>query len=489
MSQSKDFVLPASGWRPRPYQYPLWSYLSAGGKNAVEIAHRRFGKDEISLHHTACAAHERVGSYLHCMPLYSQARKALWEMVDGHTGKRRIDTAFPHELRSITREDEMFIRFKNGSTWQLAGSDNYNALVGTSYVGMVHSEYALSNPAAQGYFAPILMENNGWQIFITTPRGRNHAYDMYRHAAEMQAKGEDYFAELSPASKTGALPEKALAAELHRLQSMHGEEYGKAVWTQEYEVSFDAATPGAIFADAVVRMRAEGRIGDVPHTVGVPVHTGWDLGMTDDTAIWWFQVINGEVRLLHCLSTNNKDIGWYCEKLKAVGDARGFTYGVNVLPHDARPRTLAAGGKSMLQQFNDWNRGNGGVLGSFQIAKRLDKQEQIQAARATLHKSRLDQQWCSEGLEALTQYHREWDDEKKVFKNSPEHDWSSHLMDALMCLSVAWRFKVIPEAKYDGPPSPEQLMRGSIGSQTFGALREAHLRKARGKRESLKMGG
>jgi phage terminase large subunit len=58
-------------------------------------------------------------SYWHCLPEYAQARKALWTAVNPHTGKRRIDEAFPHDLRDSTNDNEMFIRFKNGSTWQV----------------------------------------------------------------------------------------------------------------------------------------------------------------------------------------------------------------------------------------------------------------------------------------------------------------------------------------------------------------------------------
>ena len=131
-----DLHLPYN-WRPRPYQDPLWSYLSNGGKHAVVIAHRRWGKDEVALHHTMCEAWKRTGNYCHMLPFYSQARKALWDAVNPHTGQRRVDEAFPQELRTHTREQEMSIGFSNGSTWQLAGSDNYDALMGTSYAGIV----------------------------------------------------------------------------------------------------------------------------------------------------------------------------------------------------------------------------------------------------------------------------------------------------------------------------------------------------------------
>jgi hypothetical protein len=80
------------------------------------------------------------------LPQYGQGRKAIWTAVNPHTGKRRIDEAFPHELRSNTSENEMFIRFKNGATWRVVGSDKYDATVGSPPYGIVFSEWALSNP-------------------------------------------------------------------------------------------------------------------------------------------------------------------------------------------------------------------------------------------------------------------------------------------------------------------------------------------------------
>jgi hypothetical protein len=172
--------LPHNNWRPRPYQQDLWKYLEKNGKRAVAIWHRRAGKDEVCLHWSAVAAHTRVGVYWHMLPEANQARKAVWDAVNPHSGLRRINEAFPRELRESTRETDMAIRFKSGSLWQLVGSDNYNSLVGSPPVGVVFSEFALADPSAWGYLRPILAENNGWALFITTPRGRNHASTFYR---------------------------------------------------------------------------------------------------------------------------------------------------------------------------------------------------------------------------------------------------------------------------------------------------------------------
>src|SRR6478736_4707658 len=126
----------------------LWSYLQGGGKRAMAVWHRRAGKDEVCLHHTAVAAVERVGNYWHCLPEYAQARRAIWTSVNPHTGKRRIDEAFPAEFRESVNDHEMFMRFRNGSTFQCIGRDSYDRTVGAGVAGITYSEYALSNPSA-----------------------------------------------------------------------------------------------------------------------------------------------------------------------------------------------------------------------------------------------------------------------------------------------------------------------------------------------------
>ena len=171
MAQTTAVTLPAYGWRPRPYQRTAWAALEAGCTRIALAWHRRAGKDDVCLHWAARAAMTKVGQYWHMLPMANQARKAIWDAINPKTGRRRIDDAFPPEIREVTREQDMFIRFKNGSTWQVVGSDNYNALVGSPPLGVVFSEYALADPSAWSFLRPILAENGGWALFISTPRG------------------------------------------------------------------------------------------------------------------------------------------------------------------------------------------------------------------------------------------------------------------------------------------------------------------------------
>ena len=476
MAHTLDIRLPYR-WAPRPYQQALWDYLARGGTRAVACWHRRSGKDEVGLHHVACAAHQRKGNYWYMLPQYGQARKAMWDAVNPHTGLRRIDEAFPEAIRRTTREQEMLIVFKNGSTFQLVGSDNFNSLVGSPPVGLVFSEYALSNPSAWGYLRPILLENGGWAIFNSTPRGRNHFHSLLEFAETQPS----WFAQRLTAEQTGCFTPEALQNELHEIQSEHGTDYGYALWLQEYFCSFDAAIPGSIWGDCVKQAEDQGRVLNFTIDPQQPVQTAWDLGRTDDTSIWWYQITPTRIDVFDHHSSSLKDIPFYMDLLEQKRVEHGITYGTHYLPHDARPRTLAAGGKSILQQCHDAAKSNE-KLGRFVIGKRLDVQEGIQAARKTFPYCRFHQTRTEKGLNSLRQYHREWDTERKVFNDHPEHDWASHDADAFRYLSLSWKRTdaAVPES-----PLVDRLLATNPSAQSFGQLKQALFRRKRQEREAL----
>jgi len=405
-----------NNWRPRPDQLGLWGYLERGGTRAVEVAHRRWGKDDVALHWTAVSAHQRIGNYWHMLPEQKQARKAIWDAVNPRTGKRRIDEAFPEELRAGKSDSEMLIRFKCGSTWQVLGSDNFNSLVGSPPVGLVFSEYALAKPAAWDYLRPILAENGGWALFISTPRGRNHLYEIY----EMAKTNPDWFAEVLPLTKTNALPPGTIDEE--RRSGMSEE-----MIEQEYGCSFAGVAAGYFYAREIDQLEKDGRIKPVPYDRALPVHTAWDLGYTDDTSIWFFQIHYGEIRLIDFYEANGHDVAHYCRVLQQ----KPYVYGNHFVPHDAEPATMAAP-RSIMRQAYD--------LGiKMTVVPRLDVQDGIQAVRAILPRCWFDSEKTAPGLKALRQYGRKWDDERRSFGTVPVHNWASHAADAFRYLATGYR--------------------------------------------------
>lgn len=418
-----------SNWKPRPYQRPLWDYLERGGKRAIAIWHRRAGKDDLILNRTACAAFERPASYWHMLPEYAQARKALWSAVNPHTGKRRIDEAFPQELRENTNEQEMFIRFKNGATWQLVGSDRYDSLVGAGVAGVTFSEWALANPSSWGYIRPMIEENNGWATFITTPRGRNHAKAML----DMAAANPRWFSQVLSVDQTGALSEEQKAEAIQEYTAIYGEDLGRAQFEQEYLCSFNAAILGAYFAREMLAVRNEGRIVPDLDAIDAPVHRAWDLGVSDDTSIWWFQVVGSQVFILDFYTNSGAGVDHYAEVIDRKAKEHGWRNGTDFIPHDGRVREWGADrARSRVESMIA--RGL-----SPEVVPMASFMDGINAVRQTLPRCVFHTRCEDVGIAALEQYRREWDDERKTFRATDVHNWAAHPAAAFRYLSLAWR--------------------------------------------------
>lgn len=418
-------------WRPRAYQRPLWSYLEGGGRRGVAIWHRRAGKDDLCLHWTAVSAFQRVGSYWHMLPEAKQARKAIWDAVNPSTGQRRIDTAFPAVVRAATRDTDMFIRFKNGSTWQAVGSDNFNSLVGAPPVGIVFSEWALANPAAWGYLRPILEENGGWALFITTSRGDNHAKQQY----DMALREPDWFAQVLPATDTDVFEAGQLERIRREMIGEYGTTVGDALFQQEYLCSFQAAIIGSYYGEQLQQAENEGRLTRVPHDPGVQVHTAWDLGISDHTVIWFYQTAGREVHLIDYHAANGKPLEYFARVLQE----KPYLYGHHTLPHDVQVRELGTG-RSRLETL--------AALGiQVRIVPNLPVEDGINAARRILPRCWIDRERCAEGLRALQNYRTEWDDKHKVFQAQPLHDWASHGADAFRYLALSLEEQKVPRDK------------------------------------------
>jgi phage terminase large subunit len=157
-----------------------------------------------------------------------------------------------------------------------------------------------------------------------------------------------------------------------------------------------------------------------------------DLGFSDDTAIWWFQV-GKELRIIDCYSTHGMPIAHYNDVLHS----KPYKYGDWLwLPHDARAKSLQTG-RSIEEQFR-------GLGWKPRIVPELGLIDGIQAARLTLAECWIDSQ-CQDGLDALKQYQREYDEDKKCFRDKPRHDWTSHFADAFRYACLVWREEMKPK--------------------------------------------
>jgi len=415
-------------WNPRDYQLPLWKFLEAGGRRAACVWHRRAGKDLTLINWIATCTIRRPGLYWHLFPTYNQGRKIAWEGMT-KTGRKFIDH-FPKEnILGEPNNTEMRIKFKTGSVYQVVGSDNPDRLVGPNPVGVVLSEYSVQDPRAWDLIRPILAENEGWAIFIYTPRGRNHGYRLLKTAQ----KSPKWFSEILTCDDTGAISQEAIDDE--REAGMPEE-----MVQQEFYCSFDAALVGSYYGSAMKVALQTGRIGKFPYDSALLVHTAWDIGVGDATVIIFFQLHGLEIRIIDCYSSVGEGLAHYVNKL-SEGHRSEYCYGNHFGPHDLQARDFSTGRSRVEAALS---------LGlRFRILPKLSIEDGIEAVRGIMSRIYWNDVKETESLiEAARQHRKEWDDKKRCFNDKPYHDWTSDYMDALRYLALSLEKKRPKGSRY-----------------------------------------
>ena len=383
---------------------------------AVLVAHRRAGKTVACINdliRRALLENKKDARYAYIAPYYSQAKTIAWDYLMRYTEPFRVSA----------NQSELWVQLFNGAKIRLFGGDAPDSLRGLYLDGVVLDEYADMKPSIWGaVIRPLLADRQGWAVFIGTPKGHNSFYEIYNTAT----KANNWFVKTLRASQTKLLPDTEL---LDAQASMSPDQY-----EQEFECSFEAAILGAFYGKEMRMLTDGGRITQVDYDPMFPVHTAWDLGYSDDTAIWWFQVVFGELRILDYHSSNGHQVSYYTDLIKSKEQEFGYKTGTHYLPHDARAKTLASGGKSIIEQISSKI-----PLKSLKIVPSLSLQDGIQATRLALMRSWFDADRCHDGIECLRQYQREYDEDKKVFRDKPKHDWTSHGADAFRMLAIAWK--------------------------------------------------
>jgi phage terminase large subunit len=402
----------------RDYQLPLYRAVQSNGiKRACSVWHRRGGKDKTAINLITSMSQARVGIYYYFFPTYNQGRKILWDGIDktGFPFRSHI----PKEIIKSENSSEMKITLHNGSIIQVIGTDNVDSIVGTNPVGCVFSEYALQNPQAWDFIRPILAENGGWAVFIFTPRGKNHAWDLYK----MAQSNPDWFCEMLTVNDTNVITPGMIDEE--RRAGMNEE-----MIQQEFYCSFEASNPGAYYAQEIRLARDQGRICGVPVESGLPVNTFWDLGMDDSTSIWLEQDVGREIHLVGYYENSQESLSHYVNWLQDWRGKHRATWGYWKLPHDGEVRGRQSGktDKDFLRELG---------FSNVSCAPRpAHKEDAIEAVRQMLGKCWFDAVSCDRGIEALSQFRKEYNEINKVFKLTPVHDWASHGADAFQTLAI-----------------------------------------------------
>lgn len=401
-----------TGYYPRFHQEILHSELR---RFNVVVCHRRFGKTIFAINETidqALRNKKRNPQYAYVAPTYGQAKRVAWEIVKDATKNIPGVTVNEAELRvDIPRNSGDFIRII------LLGAENPGSLRGIYLDGVILDEYAECAPSVwTQVIRPALSDRMGWAIFIGTPKGSNHFYDVLG-VAKKDPTGTWYY-RVFKASETKIIPQSELDA---AKQTMSEEEY-----EQEFECSFTAALVGAYYGKHMERAEKEGRIRSVPHDSALAVDTFWDLGVGDTTCIWFMQEYSrGEWHAIDYYEMAGMGLDHYAKFLKE----KPYNYGEHYLPHDGAARSLETG-RSRQETLE--------ALGirPINIVPKQKVEDGISAVRMVLSKVWFDKDKCAHGIDALKNYEQVWDEKNKIFIDKPKHNWASNGADAFRTFAM-----------------------------------------------------
>ena len=394
----------------------------------------------------AINAMTRVGSYVYSFPEYETVRKNIWEGVNWRTGRTRIADAFPDEIIAKKDNETMSLTLESGSVVQFGGSNRVDSLVGGGQVGVVESEASLSRPEFGQFIAPVLEESRGWHLKIATPRGKNHFYKAYLGAkADMEAGDKSVLAAHIPASRTSVFSMEQLFRIKMNLIRDYGRTIGEAMFAQEYECSFEAAVQGAVWGEELNELYMTERVRPLKHVRSFPVHTSWDIGVSDATVILFWQQVNGEDRLIDAvdsdtLRADNPELviglDTYVSNMKDRSRLKGWMYGTHYGPHDIAVREWVRG----LSRVDEAKR-----LGLiFKTMPNTRVKTQIAAAARLLRSVVVneDSPGAMAAYEHFKAYHYPKMATNGVQSEIPVHDEHSHASSAMMTYAIAQAAKL-----------------------------------------------
>ena len=430
---------------PRKYQVPMLQARSMGYLREIYILHRRAGKDLTAINDITKAATERIGTYNYFFPTATQARKVIWKGMTGGDPRhhppisgRKFLSYIPDELIAMGNKGypkinstEMSVELINGSIIQFIGTDDFDAARGTNCIGAVFSEFAHQDPRAWEVIEPILLENDGWAKFLYTPNGRNHGYHLWNFAKD----DPEWFPMLRTINDTKR-EDGSPVITLEQIDSLRRRKVDEAFIQQEYYCSFDYGTAGAYYARIMNVAWQEKRIKNIPHDTALPVHTAWDVGVDDATAIIFFQKLPGEYHIIDYYENTGEGIGHYAQILQKKQMENGYVYGNHYGPHDLKARVFAADGKPQIAVAREH-----GIV--FQLVPRLDLQDGIETVRNLIPKCYFDRVKAATLVEHLENYSKSYSKMYNVWSSKPRDDEHIHGADAMRMMGIAEKSDIV----------------------------------------------
>ena len=444
LPQRSTIALDPDTW-PRSYQRPLLAaMLGHRYDRFMAVWHRGAGKDYTTLYATFLLMLQRPANYYFVYPEAAQGRRMLWDGLD--EGGRPFLDLFPPELIAEKKETEMMIRLKPvggnaaGATWQLIGADDPDRHRGMNPAGIVFSEWPhIPEKMYTEIAEPRLLTNRGWAVFIFTPKGKNHAHTLWTMARQQPAR---WFTQMLTVDQTvkDAPGDKDLPGYMgpvvsgEKIDALRADGRPDEIIQQEYYCSFEGFLRGTVFGDVLATARKEGRSGAFPYRPELRVHTAWDIGLSDGTAIWFYQTDGYRFCFIDFLFERHKGLHHFAHvvQVRRPGDTgRPYVYGDHVGPHDLEIVEYSSQrGQTRREVARD--------LGlDFRVAPKLLKAEQIDMGRRAFSRCYFHETSCAPGLDHLGAYHYAWDEKKQEYGKEPVHDEHSHAADAFLTFAVA----------------------------------------------------
>lgn len=403
---------------PRSYQIPFLRAMDEGCQRAVLVWHRRAGKEIVCWNWLIKMAYwHRVGTYVYYFPTSRLGRRILWDGADKN-GRRFIDYIPKELIDGVPNAQEMKIRLKNGSLIQIMGTDTI-LNVGINPIGCIFSEYSLQDPTAWSLTRPILRENGGWAVFNFTPRGKNHAYELYNMAKD----NADWYCQKITVDDTGVVSAEDIQKERDEGMSEH-------LIRQEFYCSFEQGIEGSVYAKLLDKAELEGRITNVVYDTATVVNTYWDIGISDPSVVLFAQQCGNEVHLLDMYQNEGEGLQHYARVIQEKANENNWIYGSHFAPHDIQVRELGTGAQSRWQVARE--------LGiHFDIVPNIPIIEGIELARNLWPKLWINKGKCKYFVKCAEHYHRAYNERLNVYTDKPVHDWSSHCMDCLRYMAIS----------------------------------------------------
>lgn len=414
----------------RPYQKWIVDFLRNGWKRAVLLYHRRAWKDKTMFNLCVEMAIREVWGYAYILPTYTQGKKVIWDSIDKDW--KKFKDHIPKAIIWWENWTELKYTFKNGSFIQILGSENIDSIRWTAPRWIVFSEYAFQNPTVWDVMRPILAENWWWAIFNSTPNGKNHFYDMYNMAKD----DPNWYCQKLTVDDTQIISKAYIEEE--RRQWMTEE-----MIQQEYYCSFDVWAIWSYFAEQINQARSDNRITNLPFNPDIPVDLYFDLWVNDSFTISFKQNDWQFYNFVNYYEDSWKTLEHYFNYIDDFLARKNWKLGYIYLPHDSNQKwhSYLVAWVTIIDKFKEKYWHHKVIL----IPNNLSVNDWIQEVRKLFPRIRFDIDNCQQFIRCIENYKKDYDDNKKVFRDSPRHDWASHWADNL-------RYFAISDKKEANPP-------------------------------------